>query len=358
MSSEWTPPLPLIYKVTLGTGYLELPQVELPHGHLTKETLNTKNVYIIDCHSDVFLWIGSQSSKFVRFAGQHLSRELRLLLDRPDHVMVTRCLESAEPLLFKAKFDDWNDLIQVDYTRTAESVQRRGTDMKAIMEKDQIKTDLRALFMPRDHAMPDKEAEALMAEWNEELNRLDQFILKGQKYARVKDSEKGHFYNKECYIVLCRYWVPTEASEAEEEEEEEEIEESLKTVVYFWQGREASDLAWLQFNFSAKREELERVLEGEKEFKLVHQQREDLLFLSHFQGKFVIHSGRAATSETENAARVQLFSMRANGGLLTARCIEHQVDPLLLNSGFVYILKVSGKKRRKGQRKDFDCGHF
>lgn len=105
--------MPLIYKVTLGAGYLELPQVELPQGRLTKDTLNTKNVYIIDCHSDVFLWVGSQSSKFVRFAGQHLSRELRLLLDRPDHVMVTRCLESAEPLLFKAKFDDWNDLIQV-----------------------------------------------------------------------------------------------------------------------------------------------------------------------------------------------------------------------------------------------------
>ena len=46
----------------------------------------------------------------------------------------------------------------VDFTRTAESVIRRGVDLKQILEKDQIKTDLTALFMPRQSPMPAEEA--------------------------------------------------------------------------------------------------------------------------------------------------------------------------------------------------------
>ena len=46
----------------------------------------------------------------------------------------------------------------VDFTRTAESVIKRGVDLKKILEKDQIKTDLTALFMPRQSPMPIEEA--------------------------------------------------------------------------------------------------------------------------------------------------------------------------------------------------------
>jgi hypothetical protein len=36
----------------------------------------------------------------------------------------------TEPQIFKTKFIGWDDVIPVDYTRTAESVIRRGADMK------------------------------------------------------------------------------------------------------------------------------------------------------------------------------------------------------------------------------------
>lgn len=45
---------------------------------------------------------------------------------------VSACSEHrAEPQIFKTKFIGWDDVIAVDYTRTAESVIRRGADMKA-----------------------------------------------------------------------------------------------------------------------------------------------------------------------------------------------------------------------------------
>lgn len=37
-------------------GYLELPQVEVPHGRLTNNLLNNRNVYILDCYLDVYVW--------------------------------------------------------------------------------------------------------------------------------------------------------------------------------------------------------------------------------------------------------------------------------------------------------------
>lgn len=37
-------------------GYLELPQVEVPHNKLVKTLLETENVYILDCFLDLFVW--------------------------------------------------------------------------------------------------------------------------------------------------------------------------------------------------------------------------------------------------------------------------------------------------------------
>ena len=46
----------------------------------------------------------------------------------------------------------------------------------------------------------------------------------------------GHFYTGDCYVFLCRYWVPVEQPEEEDEEEEPiEQEEDFQCVVYFWQ---------------------------------------------------------------------------------------------------------------------------
>lgn len=51
---HFKPMQPVLYKVGLGMGYLELPQVE--YKKLTSSLLETKNVYVLDCHADLFIW--------------------------------------------------------------------------------------------------------------------------------------------------------------------------------------------------------------------------------------------------------------------------------------------------------------
>lgn len=53
-------------------------------------------MYILDCWSDVFIWIGRKSSRLVRAAALKLSQELCTMLHRPKHAMVTRNLEGTE----------------------------------------------------------------------------------------------------------------------------------------------------------------------------------------------------------------------------------------------------------------------
>jgi len=213
-------PKPVLYKVGLGMGYLELPQVDVPNQVLVNTLLETKGVYILDCYTDVFIWIGRKSTRLVRAAALKLAQEIHAVLRRPSFSIVTRCLEGTEPQMFKIKFKGWDDVIPVDFTRTSESVQRRGVDIKAIFERDRIKTDLSSLFMSRQPPMSADEAEQLMQEWNEDLDSMEGFVLEGKKFIRLPEDETGHFYTEECYVFLCRYWVPLEPEEESAEKEE------------------------------------------------------------------------------------------------------------------------------------------
>lgn len=67
--------------------------------HLSSQVqslLDTKCVYILDCWSDVFIWIGRKSPRLVRAAAIKLGQEICSMLHRPKHACVTRNLEGTE----------------------------------------------------------------------------------------------------------------------------------------------------------------------------------------------------------------------------------------------------------------------
>ncbi|XP_035825487.1 protein flightless-1 homolog isoform X3 [Aplysia californica] len=320
---------PRLYRVGLGKGYLELPQVHIPKNRLVNSLLDTKCVYILDCITDVFVWIGKKSTRLVRAAALKLSQELHDMICRPEYVTIYRCLEGTEPQIFKTKFVGWDDVLPVDYTRSAESIHRRGADMKVIMEKDKLQTDLSALFMPRQPAMVEEEAEQLSADWNEDLDGMESFVLEGKKFVRLPDDELGVFHSEDCYVFLCRYWIPVELGEGEEELEEEDLpEDEFKCVVYFWQGRDASNMGWLTFTFSLQKK-FQSLFGDKLEVVRQHQQQENLKFLSHFKRKFVIRMGKrmasgAASGGTPERVKpsTEFFQLRANGSPIATRCIQ------------------------------------
>ena len=113
-------------------GYLELPQVRASSGRLilTRQLLDTRGVYILDCYTDIFVWIGRKSTRLVRTAALKLSSSLDAMINRPNFTVVASTLEGTESQIFKSKFEGWDDLIAVDYTRSAEAVNRKNAFFK------------------------------------------------------------------------------------------------------------------------------------------------------------------------------------------------------------------------------------
>uniref|UniRef100_A0A673INB6 Protein flightless-1 homolog n=1 Tax=Sinocyclocheilus rhinocerous TaxID=307959 RepID=A0A673INB6_9TELE len=362
---DFTPVRPKLYKVGLGLGYLELPQINyklsvehkdklkldvVPEQRLVMQSLlDTKGVYILDCWSDVFIWIGRKSPRLVRAAALKLGQEVCSMLHRPKHAVVIRNLEGTECQVFKSKFKNWDDVLKVDYTRNAESVKQNeglsGKVKKDAEQKDQMKADLTALFLPRQPAMPLTEAEQMMEEWNEDLDGMEGFVLEGKKFARLPEEEFGHFYTQDCYVFLCRYWVPVEYEDDQEKDKEKEgdnedkqPEEDFQCVVYFWQGREASNMGWLTFTFSLQKK-FESLFPGKLEVVRMTQQQENLKFLSHFKRKFIIHKGKRKLKV--DSVQPSLYHIRTNGSALCTRTIQIATDSSNLNSEFCFILKVN-----------------
>ena len=279
----------------------------------------------------------------MKAAALKLGQEIFTMIQRPDFAQLHRCLEGTEPQLMKTKFEGWDDVIAVDFTRTAESVQKTGADLLKWMSGQEVKVDLSSLFMPRQPAMTQEEASLLMEEWNEDLALMEAFVLENKKFVKLTDNELGHFYTEDCYVFLCKYWAPLDDSS---DEEEEDAEEEFQYTVYFWQGRDASNMGWLTFTFTLQKKFM-MLFPDKLEIVRTHQQQENLKFLSHFKQKFVIHTGKRplpGSPEDVFHGSAELFQLRSNNSPLTLRCIQIPADAANLNSGFCYLLKVPAEE--------------
>ncbi|PIK45358.1 hypothetical protein BSL78_17779 [Apostichopus japonicus] len=330
---DFVPEQPKLYTVGLGTGYLELPQVDVVKGKLKQSQLNTKNVYILDCNADLFVWIGRQSSRLVRAAALKLAQEVCNMLTRPSNALVIRVLEGTEGAVYKSKFSGWDDVLAVDFTKRSEDI-RRGPRIQQDTDKDTLKTDLSALFMPRQPPMKEEETNLLMEEWNEDLDGMEAFVLEGKKFARLPAQELGHFHSGDCYVFLCRYWVP---KEVDEDEEGEKTRRGAKEKRRRRRRRKKKNSNTL---FISGKGEMPAKWDGSHS----PSQQENLKFLSHFKKKFIIYRGnRKYGQQLEEATadmNPRLFHIRANGSNLCTRCIEVTPNSLWLNSEFCYIFMV------------------
>lgn len=75
----------------------------------------------------------------VRAAAVKLSQELFAMIERPDYALTMRIQEGNEHQIFKIRFVGWEEVIAVDFTRTAESVQKTGADLTKWAMKQETK---------------------------------------------------------------------------------------------------------------------------------------------------------------------------------------------------------------------------
>ncbi|CAJ0580694.1 unnamed protein product, partial [Mesorhabditis spiculigera] len=340
---------PKLYKTVISAGFIELPQIELEHGIAKQEMLQSKGCYILDCGTDVYSWTGKKAGRLLKMAGQRLLNDIFRMITRPDYAQMQRENEGEETSFFKLNFAHWDDIVPVDYTRTPESIEKRGPDVKVIMERDQLKTDLTHLFMERNDLMSKADGEKLIRDFNTGFEMIEVFNLNGKQFAAQPKSELGIFYSGESYVFLCKYTIfGDDDSDVDDEEsvvatdsnqnEEKKVAVDFKCMVYFWQGRDASNMDWLHFTFGL-RPKLEQLFKDKMEVVRIYQQRENHWFLSHFNHKILIFTGKRSQREKADA-QPELFQMRANGSNVSTRTIQIPTKAKNLCSGFCHLLRV------------------
>jgi len=75
---------------------------------VSRTALKTNGVFVLDCSSEVYVWLGRAAPVGVRMAGISVAERL-VSVDplRPRWVTATQVPEGAEPFVFKTKFVDW-----------------------------------------------------------------------------------------------------------------------------------------------------------------------------------------------------------------------------------------------------------
>ncbi|XP_051148849.1 villin-4-like [Andrographis paniculata] len=156
---------------------------------LTRESLDTHRCYVLDCGTEVFLWMGRSTSLTGRKSAVGAVDELLRNLDRSkSHVI--RVIEGFETQTFRSKFESWPQSSNVAVTedgrgKVASLLKRQGFNVKGLLKAE----------TPTEEPQPHIDCTGDLQVW-----RVD-----GQQKTRLTGSDQYRFYSGDSYIFQYSY---------------------------------------------------------------------------------------------------------------------------------------------------------
>jgi gelsolin len=195
--------------------------LEITDRPLAKAMLQSKHCVIFDAFFTVYNWKGKHSSPLERAASELLAQKfLAEMAERPQYARIKHVLESAEPELFKEKFEDWKDEIveENNFNVVADSAPPPTIDVQTLLEE--------AYWDPNN--------------LDDGSGTIEAWVITGAgpKFEKLPEKERGTFWSASCYMVLYSYTA-----------EDEDGDEIQRYRVYFWQGAKAGNQWYPQFMF-------------------------------------------------------------------------------------------------------------
>ncbi|XP_052746024.1 gelsolin isoform X2 [Bicyclus anynana] len=87
------------------TGSIEIKKLPSP---FTQDLLDTKECYILDTGSSIYVWIGKQSTKKEKAEAMKKAEHYLQANNYPSWVHISKVVEEGESAAFKQHFQDWN----------------------------------------------------------------------------------------------------------------------------------------------------------------------------------------------------------------------------------------------------------
>ncbi|KAI3814736.1 hypothetical protein L1987_14380 [Smallanthus sonchifolius] len=284
---------------------------------LTKKLLETHNCYLLDCGSEIYVWMGRSTSMEERKSANKAAQEYLRGQDRPTSKII-RMVEYFETVSFRSKFVSWPQLSDVVASqdgrgKVAALLRRRGIDVKGLLKN-----------------APKQEEEEEPQPYIDCSGGLQVWLVNGQEKSLLSETDQSKFYTGDCYIFQYTY-----TGEGQEE-----------CFIGTWFGKESvkedRDSALSQANSMVESVKFlatqARIYEGDEPF----------LFYAIFQSFMVLKGGlsngyknyiseKGPPDETYKEDGIALFRVQGSG---PENMQSIQVEPVAssLNSSYCYIL--------------------
>ncbi|KAJ3676277.1 hypothetical protein LUZ60_003689 [Juncus effusus] len=154
-------------------------QLKLEENVNSKEKLEINKCYLLDCGTELFIWVGRQASVEERKTVNKLAEELLKKDNRSKNTSLTRLVQGYETSAFKSKFESWSQNTELDLVRL-ESFNANGT--------------------PKGNGELEETPQLL-----EGNGELEVWCINGREKILISKEEIGKFYSGDCYIVLYKY---------------------------------------------------------------------------------------------------------------------------------------------------------
>ncbi|KAJ3146964.1 hypothetical protein HDU86_008325 [Geranomyces michiganensis] len=338
-------------------------------GKLARAMLVSDAAYVLDAGVELFLWIGKNAPLDLRQMATELLARIAPLQKRPKWVGLHKLMEGHESEVFKLRFPDWDTTSQEVNWEEVKSVSIDPS--RSIGAGVGMRVDVRALYAPPvpHDAATTAGVEATLQHANGLLQQFSAFVYTKGRFVQLPAAEKGHFFSDDAYVFLCVYRLEEErerarreakelkrrrtrnsvgrsagdpgddrssaassergtASDGEDASERGDDERGVECVVYFWQGRLASRLAYSTFKFKtqSEMEALVKHMYGcEVRVAFLEQGKEPIALLAHMGNAIVVHRGRrsdwfAKVGKPDVVPR--MFHIRTDVRYKTTRAVE------------------------------------
>jgi hypothetical protein len=280
----------------------------------SKDILNSKNAYVVDTGSELYVWVGKRSTSNQRALGLLVAEKIiQTQTDNhiPSWVRVTRLIENAETTLWKSKFENYPGMLPI-HTGTietrgniAEKQEQQKIDVNQLLDRD-ITANHKDDFIISDRT--------LFATQQVQIWRIQDFDK--QVYP---ESMHGQFFTEDTFIILFT-WT--------------EIQKPMpQYILYFWQGQEAS--ANMKGTSALLSVNIDDQLDGQATQVRVEQGKEPEFFLKLFASKYIVHKG----SYTSTRTGTRLYDIRGVSDW-NMRAVELEGDYHRLNSMHSFVLST------------------
>lgn len=289
--------------------------VDIGKHKLYKDMLQTGQVFLVDCLTELYMWVGKGCASSHRNLISAKAQEfLGSVKKRPKWVAIVRVIEGAEPEIFKEKFCDWPSTLPI----TMAAIPKGNVAGAKVAQK----FDVNKLF---NHAKRDDRV------IDDGTGKVEIWRVKDHSKEPVMTNMYGQFFDSESYVILYSYMLKNRAM----------------YIIYFWQGKKSSINE--KGSSALLTVDLDDSIGGSAVQIRVVQNKEPKHFFKLFKGHIIVHKANETEDGASAMPETALYQIRGCNNVAGVGCDVRavQLESLgakYLNTNDMFLLNTTDKQ--------------